>query len=43
MRPDQVLEFQRRVFDADARNNLATWLDLGRWYVPWRDQVSVPV
>jgi hypothetical protein len=43
MRPDQVLEFQRRVFDADARNNLATWLDLGRWYVKWRDQVSVPV
>jgi hypothetical protein len=43
MKPEEVLDFQRRVFNADEKNNLPTWLDLGRWYVRWRDQVSVPV
>jgi hypothetical protein len=43
MKPEQVLDFQRRVFNADEKNNLTTWLEVGRWYVQWRDQVSVPV
>jgi hypothetical protein len=43
MKPEEVLEFQRRVFSADERNSLPTWLELGRWYVKWRDQVSVAV
>lgn len=43
MKPEQVLEFQRRVLEADEKNNLATWLDTGRWYLQWRETVSVPV
>ena len=43
MKPEQVLDFQRRVFNAAEKNNLPTWLEVGRWYVGWRDQVSVPV
>jgi hypothetical protein len=43
MKPVQVLEYQRRVFQANERNTLAAWLDVGRWYLQWRDDVSVPV
>jgi hypothetical protein len=43
MKPEQVLEYQRRVFAAAEKNNLAAWLEVGRWYVKWRDEVSVPV
>jgi hypothetical protein len=43
MKPDQVLDYQRRVFETDEKNNIGAWLDLGRWYVKWREQVSVPV
>jgi hypothetical protein len=43
MRPDQVLEYQRRVFDADEKGGLSSWLEIARWYVKWRDEVSVPV
>jgi hypothetical protein len=43
MKPEQVLDYQRRVFEADEKKSLGAWLDLARWYVKWRDQVSVPV
>lgn len=43
MRPDQVLEYQRRVFAAAERNSLPTWLEVGKWYKGWRDEVSVPL
>ena len=43
MKPEQVLEFQRRVLEADDKNNIATWLETGRWYLQWRESVSVPV
>lgn len=43
MRPEQVLEYQRRVFDADEQGGLPAWLEAARWYVRWRDEVSVPV
>ena len=43
MKPEQALEFQRRVLDADEKNNLPVWLEAGRWYRKWRDEVSVPV
>lgn len=43
MRPEQVLEYQRRVFDADEKGGLPAWLEVARWYVQWRDEVSVPV
>lgn len=43
MRPDQILEYQRRVFEAAERNSLPCWLEVGKWYRTWRDQVSVAV
>lgn len=43
MRPEQALDFQRRVLSADEQGGLGTWLELGRWYVRWRDDVSVRV
>jgi len=43
MRPEQALDFQRRVLAADEQGSLGSWLELGRWYVRWRDDVSVPV
>jgi hypothetical protein len=41
--PAQVLEYQRRVFEANENNSLPGWLSLGKWYLQWRDTVSVPV
>jgi len=43
MTPAQVLEFQRRVLHADAVNTLPAWLELGSWYLGWRDSVTVAV
>jgi hypothetical protein len=43
MTPAQLLDFQRRVLETDENGSLAAWLELGRWYVKWRDEVSVPV
>lgn len=43
MRPEQALDFQRRVLAADEQGSLGGWLELGRWYVRWRDDVSVRV
>ena len=41
MTPAQVLEFQRRVLHADEAGSLAAWLELGAWYVKWRETVEV--
>lgn len=41
--PAQVLEYQRKVFDANEKNSLPVWLSLANWYLEWRDTVSVPV
>ena len=43
MQPSQVLEYQRRVFTASEQNSLPQWLEVARWYLSWRDQVTVPV
>lgn len=39
----QFIDFQKRVFAADASGNLAEWLKLANWYVKWRDAISVSV
>lgn len=38
----QFIDFQKRVFAADASGNLAEWLKLANWYVKWRESISVP-
>lgn len=43
MKPEQVLDYQRRVFAANEKNSLPAWLEVGKWYLKWRDEVSVPV
>ena len=43
MTPAQVLEYQRKVFDANEKNSLPVWLSMGGWYLRWRDTVSVAV
>lgn len=43
LRPEHALDFQRRVLAAEEQGNLGSWLDLGRWYARWRDEVSVPL
>jgi hypothetical protein len=43
MRPDQALDFQRRLFAANDHGSLKTWLELATWYVGWREAVTVPV
>ena len=40
---EQLLDFQRRVFHADAANKLTAWVKLARWYVKWRAEITVPV
>ena len=42
-KPDQVLEFLRRIFEADESGSLTSWLDVARWYVKWREEITVPV
>jgi hypothetical protein len=39
--PEQLLDFQRRVFEADESGKLAAWLSLAKWYVKWRDEITV--
>jgi hypothetical protein len=41
--PAQLLDFQRRVFEADQAGKLAGWVKLARWYVKWREEITVPV
>jgi hypothetical protein len=43
LKPEQLLEFQRRVFEADASGKLSSWVKLARWYVKWREEITVPV
>jgi len=38
----QLLEFQRRVLAADASGNLSKWMELAKWYVGYRKEVTVP-
>jgi hypothetical protein len=40
---EQLLDFQRRVFQADEANKVTTWAKLARWYVKWREEITVPV
>jgi len=41
--PEQVLEFLHRVFEADESGSLTAWISTARWYVKWRDEITVPV
>jgi hypothetical protein len=43
LKPRQLLEFQRRILEADDKGAHANWLELARWYVRWRDEITVPV
>jgi hypothetical protein len=43
MTPAQVLEYQRKVFEANEKDSIPGWLSLATWYRKWRDTVSVPV
>jgi len=43
LKPKQLLEFQRRVLEADEKGANANWMDMARWYVKWRDEITVPV
>jgi len=38
---DQLLDFQRRVLAADASGKISDWTKLARWYVAWREEISV--
>jgi hypothetical protein len=40
---EQMLDFQRRLFKADSENSMSAWLGLARWYVTWRDQLTVRI
>jgi hypothetical protein len=35
------LDFQRRVLAADASGKISEWTKLARWYVKWREEISV--
>jgi hypothetical protein len=39
--PEQALEYQRRIFEANSKNSLPVWLQVGGWYVKFRDSVTV--
>jgi hypothetical protein len=41
-KPAQVLEFLRRVFEADEAGSLPGWVSVARWYVKWREEITVP-
>jgi hypothetical protein len=41
--PQQLLEFQRRVLESDESGKVANWVKTARWYVKWRQQISVAV
>ena len=40
---EQLLELQRRVLAADAAGKISEWVKLARWYVKWREQITVQV
>jgi len=39
--PEQLMEFQRRVLAADASGKISDWTKLAKWYVDWREAISV--
>jgi len=39
--PDQLLDFQRRVLEADASGDVTQWVKLAKWYVKYRKDVTV--
>lgn len=39
--PEQLLDFQRRVFEADETGKLSAWLSLAKWYAKWREDITV--
>lgn len=41
LKPEQLLDFQRRVFEADESGKITTWAKLARWYVKWREEITV--
>jgi hypothetical protein len=41
LKPEQLLDFQRRIFQADEDGKLSTWIKLARWYVKWREEITV--
>jgi hypothetical protein len=41
--PEQLLEFQRHLHQADEQNTLAAWMDAARWYLKWREEVTKPI
>jgi hypothetical protein len=41
LKPEQFLDFQRRLFEADESGKIADWLKLANWYVKWRDEITV--
>ncbi len=41
--PEQLLDFQRRVLEADSSGKISDWVNLAQWYVKWREQISVKV
>ena len=43
LKPAQLLEFQRRLMQADESGAVADWVQMARWYVKWRDEITVPV
>jgi hypothetical protein len=40
--PEKLLEFQRRVHEAEATDTLQAWFALLDWYRKWLDSVSAP-
>jgi hypothetical protein len=41
--PENLLEFQRRVLEADASGDLRKWVELAKWYLKYRNDVTVSV
>lgn len=41
--PEKLLEFQRRVHDAEVEDTLGGWFALLDWYRKWLDSVSAPL
>lgn len=40
IRPEQLLELQKRIHQAEEADSLLGWLALARWYVKWREKNS---
>ena len=39
----KLLDFQKRVHQAESENSLRGWLALASWYRTWLDSISVPI